>query len=138
MKESPSPLQLDRATALRFVRFLAVGLVNMAFGYSVFAVLVLIGLGPELALALSFIIGVMWNYFTTARFVFQVQGYGRLVGFAATYVGIYVFNVICLKAAMAAGLSSLLAQALLTPPISVLTFIILSFVMRSGSETSQD
>lgn len=133
MKNSITSFRLDRATAVRFVRFLLVGLVNMAFGYSVFASLVLVGFRPELALALSFIIGVLWNYMTTARFVFQVQGYGRLVGFAATYVGIYVFNVICLKAAMAAGLSSLMAQALLTPPVSVLTFVILSFVMRERS-----
>lgn len=130
LTEMSSALRLDRETVIRFGRFLVVGFVNMLFGYSVFAVLILFGLGPELALALSFIIGVLWNYITTARFVFQVQGYGRFPGFAATYIGVYILNVFSLNAMIDAGLSSLISQAILTPPASILTFGLLSFVMR--------
>ena len=132
LKDMTSSLRLDRKTAIRFGRFLVVGFVNMLFGYSVFAVLILLGMGPELALALSFASGVLWNYVTTARFVFQVQCYGRFPGFAATYIGVYFANVFCLNAMIDAGFSSLVSQAILTPPASVLTFGLLSLVMRES------
>ena len=74
----PEPEQTaGNATRRRFLKFILVGLLNTAFGYAVYAVLLFAGLDPQPALATSFGIGVIWNYFTTARLVFDQGGFSR-------------------------------------------------------------
>lgn len=134
MTRSNGP-RLDSATFRRFIRFILVGVVNTAFGYGLYAMLVLLKAPPQVALFLSFFIGVLWNYFTTARFVFEVSGFGRLPAYAACYVFVYALNAGSLHAAIDSGLTPLLAQAILTPVAAVLTFILVSFAMRENPKT---
>ena len=94
----------------RFLRFVAVGIVNTAFGYGVYAALVLLGLPPQPALALAFAVGVVWNYATHARFVFGTEGYRRLVPYAAVYLGLYLLNAVALARATA-GIRSAFANS---------------------------
>ncbi len=114
---------------VRLLRFLAVGLINTAFGYTVFALLVLAGLGEQMALALAFALGVLWNYATHARLVFGTRGRGRILPYALAYAGIYALNAAFLKAATAGGLSPLMSQAILVLPMAVLSFILISLVL---------
>ena len=123
-------ISLDGATLRRFIKFLFVGLVNTAFGYGVYAVFVLFGTPPQIALLVTFVIGVLWNYITTARFVFEVTGFGRLPAYCICYVFIYLLNAGTLQGAMNYGIEPLLAQAVLTPIFAVITFVLVSFVMR--------
>jgi len=134
---TPAPPLTRRLRALsqheefrRFVKFLALGLVNTAFGYAVFALLILLGLGPQIALALSFAIGVLFNYVLSARLIFAQRGFRKLPLYALAYVGVYFLNAFCLHTAIDAGLQPLIAQALLTPLAAVLTFVLISRVMR--------
>ena len=123
----------DAATLKRFIKFLIVGLVNTGFGYGVYALLVILGAPPQIALLLSFMIGVLWNYLTTARFVFEVSGFGRLPAYCLCYVFIYAVNAGTLQLALNTGIQPLLAQAILTPIVAVLSFILLSMIMRERS-----
>ena len=120
----------DTATLKRFIKFLFVGLVNTGFGYGVYALLVIFGTPPQIALLLSFVIGVLWNYLTTARFVFEVSGFGRLPAYGLCYVVIYGLNAGTLQWALNTGIAPLLAQAILTPIVAVISFVLLSMVMR--------
>mgnify|MGYP003526361532 CR=1 FL=1 len=83
----------------RFARFLAVGVLNTAFGYALYALLIWLGLAPQPALAVSFAIGVMWNYLTHARLVFDQSGYRRVLPYAGAYGLIYLINAVALQAA---------------------------------------
>ena len=132
----PHRKTLKRETAAQFARFVLVGLINTAFGYAVYAGLVLLGLPPQWALALSFAIGVLWNYVTTARFVFRVSGFGKLPAYIACYVSVYAANALALGAAIKNGVAPLLAQAALTPVAAVLTFVLLSLVMREADDAA--
>ncbi len=125
-----SALSPDAATVRRFIRFVIVGVVNTAFGYGLYALLVLSTAPPQIALFLSFFIGVLWNYFTTARFVFEVSGFGRLPAYAACYIFVYMLNAGSLHVAIDSGVTPLIAQAVLTPVAAVLTFVLVSFAMR--------
>ncbi|MGB3147026.1 MAG: GtrA family protein [Paracoccaceae bacterium] len=119
----------DHGTLGRFVRFLGVGVLNTGFGYAVFAALVLGGLGAQPALALAFALGVLWNYMTHARLVFGASGLARLLPYGLAYAAIYGINALALHLALGAGLSPLLAQALLVLPMAVLSFILISRVL---------
>ncbi len=122
----------DAETRRRFAKFVVLGAVNTVFGYAVYAALVLGGLGAQMALLLSFSIGVMFNYILSARFIFATRGFKRLPAYAFTYAGVYALNAISLAQLTRWGTAPLLAQAILTPIAAVLTFVLVSRVMRTS------
>jgi putative flippase GtrA len=113
----------------RLIRFLAVGVVNTAVGYSIYAVLVLLGMPPQPALALACGLGVLWNYGIHARLVFGTEGYRRLPAYAASYLLIYGINAFALAQALTRGFHPLAAQAVLAVVMAGLSFVLLSVVL---------
>ena len=110
----------------RFVRFLAVGGLNMAVGYALFAGLLFVGLPVTGALALATVLGVLFNYQSVGRLVFGGDGRdGTLVAFALVYGAQFMLNLAALRLLAAAGLSAFLAQALVLPVLAVMTFFAL-------------
>ena len=120
------------AGQMRFLRFLLVGGLNTAFGYAVYAVLVLAGLSPQPALALAFCVGVIWNFFTHARLVFGARGVRRLPAYVAVYVGIYAANAFLLGRVIALGIHPLVAQAGLALVMAVLSYGLIKAVLTAG------
>ncbi|MGV6847696.1 MAG: GtrA family protein [Marinibacterium sp.] len=120
-------------TARRFARFVAVGLLNTAFGYGVYFVLLWAGLAPQAALVIAFVIGVMWNYMTTARLVFRVAGLRRLPAYVGAYLAVYTCNALALQFALSQGANAYVAQAVLTPVFAIMSFGLLSRVFRGVS-----
>ena len=118
----------------RFVRFLVVGALNTLFGYGVFSLLVLTGLGAGLSLFVATVLGVLFNYVTTGRLVFAARGLGRLPWFVAVYGLTFLINLWSLKGLASAGFSPFLAQALLLPFVTILAFVLnKTFVFRTFS-----
>ena len=116
-------------TFRRFVKFIIIGVLNTLFGYAVFALLVILNVPPQPALALAFVIGVIWNYWTHARLVFDQQGLSRLPAYAASYLLIYGLNSGGLALTLQAGSSPLMAQAVLAPVAAVISFFVISKVL---------
>lgn len=121
------------AGQMRFIRFLAVGGLNTAFGYAVYAALVVAGVPPQHALALAFCVGVVWNFFTHARLVFGVSGWHRFPFYVAIYVAIYAVNSALLARVMALGIHPLLAQAGLALVMAVLSYGLIKLVLTGRS-----
>jgi len=114
----------------QILRFLGAGVVNTMFGFTVFAGLVWSGAHPQLALVIQFVVGVLWNFQVHGRYVFYVQGYGRLPHYAVSYVVIYAFNAFLLWALLQVGLDPYLAQAIALGPTVVLSYILISRALR--------
>jgi putative flippase GtrA len=115
----------------RFVRFLAVGALNTAFGYLVFAAGVLAGLAPAWSLLAATAIGVGFNFLTTGRLVFSSRDNARLPRFVLCYGAVYAFNALALDGMRHLGLGPLASQLILLPPVVVATFALMRlFVFR--------
>lgn len=108
----------------RFLRFIAVGGLNTIFGYSVYGLGILAGLAPEWALLVAFVVGVAFNFMTTARLVFRQFRIGILPRFLAVYGAVYAANVLALKSVISMGLSPLSAQLILQPLTAVLIYVL--------------
>jgi putative flippase GtrA len=122
---------INSAEARRFARFLAVGLLNTAFGYALYAGGLFLGLRPEVALLVATVLGVCFNFLTTGRLVFADRDQNRIVRFVLAYAVSYLFNVAMLRGLLAVGASPLVAQALVLPLMVVLTFVLMrAFVFR--------
>jgi putative flippase GtrA len=120
---------VERADLGRFARFLAVGLLNTAFGYGVFAAGVLAGLAPAWALLPATVLGIGFNFLTTGRLVFASRDTTRLPRFVLCYAAVYGFNALALEALADLGLSPLASQLVLLPPVVVATFAIMRLLV---------
>lgn len=117
----------------RFVKFLFVGVLNTAFGFAAYAVLLrLFGLPWQWALALSYVLGVLWNFGTHGRIVFGTRGFGRLPVYILAYVAIFLLNKWLLRMLIASGLSDLWAQALLVLPMATVAFLLVSLALTGA------
>ena len=117
----------------RFGKFLLVGGVNTLVGYLLYAVFLKgLRLSPHAALTWSFWLGVLWNYFSTARFVFGKSGFRRLPAYVLCYLAVYALNAMALSRALAIGIDPLLAQAMLVPVTAVLTFLLVGVVLTGS------
>ena len=119
---------------MQIIKFLVIGALNTLFGYSVFMALILIGVLPTIALILSYVVGVVFNFFTTRRFVFKCSKRGSLFRFIIAYVIIYFFNLGLYRLFELSGTSPLTTQALCLPIIAIFSFLLFKFqVFRSPS-----
>src|SRR5262245_52916846 len=115
-----------------FARFLAVGVLNSAFGYLAFAVL-LFWLPRPVALLCSHLLGVAFNFHSTAIGVFNQYRY-RLVGrFGIGYAVVYLVKLGLLEAlCRAAELPDLASQAVAVPFSAVFSFVLLRVFVFQG------
>lgn len=100
-------------------RFYQAAVVNTAFGFGLYALLIWLGLDRYVAQAISFVSGVAFNYLTYSRHVFR-DGERAKFRFALAYGSNYVVNLALLwlfslvvRNAYAAGFSASLAASLI-------------------------
>lgn len=129
---------MGRIWTRRFLMFGLTGALNFAFGYGLFAALYLAGLHPQWALGISFAIGVVWNYFTHARFVFGQSGFNRLPGYILVYIFTYFVNRWGLALAIEQGISPLVAQFVLIFVTFIISFFAISFVLLGRLPFTRD
>ena len=122
-------LQLRKTDIWQVVRFLAVGVLNTAFGYVIFAAGILAGLLSGIALAIAMVIGVIFNFFTLGRLVFDSRDGARLPRFVGVYAVTYVVNLLLLRLWEGVGVGPLLAQLACLPVTVSLTFVLMRFLV---------
>lgn len=105
------------AEAPRIMRFLVVGILNTAFGYSLYLVGLWAGFAPTVALAFATFFGALFNYLSVGSLVFHSTGMVKLPAFAGAYIVIYSFNALLLHILMRAHVAPWLAQMLALPPV---------------------
>lgn len=118
-----------QSTAETFLRFLAAGLVNTAVGYGIYAVAVIAGAAPQLALILQFVLGALWNYQLHARMVFAVEGWRRLPVYIGSYLLIYALNAMALRLLLTQSIAPLAAQLILLPFVVLASWLLIGRVM---------
>lgn len=122
-------MKLDR----RFVKFLLVGLLNTAFGSTIYVVLIYARLPIWAALLGGNLAGIVFNFFTTGHLVFSDAVLARLPRFVGAYLACYIINYISIRILVFLYLSAILSQLLLALPMAALSFYLMSrhvFVSR--------
>ncbi|HBA61365.1 MAG TPA: polysaccharide biosynthesis protein GtrA [Elusimicrobia bacterium] len=107
-----------------FVRFIAVGVLNTIFGYSLFALLIFVGLHYALAALVGQVLGVLFNFKTTGRLVFGSRDNSLLLRFLGVYSFTYVVNVFALKGLKGLGWNMYLAGAAMLLPMAIIAFLL--------------
>ncbi len=119
----------------KFIRFILVGALNTVFGYSLFALFIYCGLHYSLAVLLSTVIGVIFNFKTIALLVFKNKNNSLIFRFIAVYVFTYFLNVALLWVFKQFYFNMYLAGLLLLLPIALISFLLhnsLVFTEKTG------
>jgi putative flippase GtrA len=91
MTAGATPMSI-RARIELLVRYYGVGLINTAFGFGLFSLLVFVGLNLYVAQIVAHISGTIFNYFTYSRHVFRTSR-RRPWAFAASYAFNYLVGL---------------------------------------------
>jgi putative flippase GtrA len=106
------------------IRFLAIGFVNTAFGYGLFAALYTAFRWHRAAIILATAAGIIFNFFTTGRLVFSDAGLSRVIPFVLGYGFVLAVNIALVDLGAAVGLSPFIGQAFALPMMVGLAFVI--------------
>lgn len=112
---------LERFADPKIIKFLSAGVINTVFGYSVYAALLFVKTPYLIALFVATIAGVVFNYFSFGRMVFNGHENWSVFGrFVMAYVLIYTINAVLLGILKAYFLLSPYVGQVICIPISVL------------------
>ncbi len=83
---------------LLIVKFIGVGVLNTLFGYSIYAGFIFVGLPNVVSLLMATVAGVIFNYFSFGRMVFNARGGGWVfIRFIVVYSIVYLINAVLLS-----------------------------------------
>lgn len=125
------------ARVASFPRFVAVGLLNAAFGYGAYSLLLWVGVHYSLAALGATVLGVLFNFKSTGVLVFSSHDNTLIFRFVGVYIVVYAAQVAALALLIALGLNAYVAGLLLLPGLALLSYFLLrSFVFVSACPRS--
>ena len=126
---------VNKIWSIRFFRFLFVGGINTLFGYFIFSIFILLQIHYSIASLLATILGVIFNYFTTGRIVFNNSDSKLLIKFFGVYGITYLINLLFLKIFNDHQVNMLVAGAILIFPMAFLSYFLnKTFVFKAKND----
>src|ERR1035438_2254481 len=133
-----SPLALFYGIKFKFVRFIFVGIINTLFSLTIYWILIFFGLHYSLAVFISNMLGVLFNYKTTGKLVFENSSNKILLKFFAVYLFTYGLSVGSLKLLFLVNVNKYLAAALIALPMAGVSFLLMkTFVFKNKNRDQQ-
>lgn len=120
----------------QFFRFVAIGIVNTAFSYGIYAIFLFIGLNYAVANLLALLVGILFSFKTQGRFVFRNSD-NRLFGrFLLSWAAIYLVAIFIIGQLISYGLNAYVAGALALPFTTALSYFSQKYFVFSALATS--
>ena len=115
----------------RIARYCVVGIINTAFSYGVFAILAAISDHYDLNLMVSTILGILFAFGNSRKYVFRSQRSGRFFHYLLGYGFAFLVNLLILNGLLATGFNALAAQAVSMPIVIVVSYFINATIVFS-------
>lgn len=110
------------------VKFILVGIMNTAFGYGIFALFIYLGLYYPLAVLFSMILGVLFNFKTIGKLVFDSSDNGLIFRFILVYIITYFLNIFFLWLFKWLGFDNMYINGfVLLIPLAAVSFLLNKF-----------
>lgn len=109
----------------KVIKFLLVGILNTIFGYSLFALFIFLNIHYSLAVFLSTVLGVLFNFKTIGKLVFDSHDNSLIFRFIAVYVLLYLINISCLWFFKISGFENMYINGfVLLVPLALISFLL--------------
>ena len=106
-----------------WLRFLLVGVLNTLVGYGLFSFFIFLDLHYSIAVLYSTILGVLFNYKSIGKLVFNTHNNDRIYHFIGVYIFLYLLNVASLWGLSFIGLENMyVAGAILLAPLAIISY----------------
>jgi putative flippase GtrA len=115
---------------VKSLKFLIVGGINTALGYALYVALIRAGLHYNLALILAYIVGILTGYLMNRHLTFasHVRTHHSFLKYWATYIGVYVLNLILLNLIVGLKLlDPMFGQLLALGAVTLMSFLLQNF-----------
>ena len=112
------------ATFVQLLRFLVVGGLNTVFGYSLFPPFPSFAIPSPAAIGLATVGGVLFNFQSIGRLVFNGAPRSRFWRFVGVYIVIYLLNLGGVRLLLGLWPNVYIANAITLVPLSVIAFIL--------------
>lgn len=113
----------------QLIKFLMVGILNTIVGYSLYAFFVYLGADYVLAIFFSTVLGVLFNFKTIGRFVFESADNSLLVKFFLAYGVIFIINVAIVSELKDIGLNNYTAGFIAIIVSSAISFVLTKYLI---------
>ncbi len=111
----------------QITNFIFVGIINTIFGYSIYALLIFLGLNYILAVLFATVLGVLFNFKTISKYVFESNDKNLIFKFVGVYFVVFVVNVLLIKIFKLFNINDYLAGLVCILPVAILSFILNKF-----------
>lgn len=108
----------------RLLKFLLVGLLNTAVGYTIFLIALWTGLHYSVAIAVATVLGTLFNFKSTGAMVFRSSDNSLLIRFIIVYGVIYLLNVVGVAVLLKFGFQEWLAGLFLLLPLALVSYLL--------------
>jgi len=110
--------------AQQALKFLAVGLLNTIFGYSLYALFLFMGMSYSLALTGATALGILFNFKTIGKMVFKSSDNTLIIKFFLVYIIIFFANLLLIKCFISIGINAYTSGIIVIIPLSIVSFIL--------------
>lgn len=135
----PEPVEMPPKTPLisvrsQAIRFVLVGVLNTMFSYSVYAILLFVGLNYALANLGAMLLGILFSFHSQGRFVFDNTDIRRIGRFVFVWTMIYIMTITIIGLLIAYSINPYIAGAIALPASALASFVAQKyFVFRKKS-----
>ena len=110
-----------------FIKFIFIGILNTIVGYSLYVLFIYLGFDYKIAAFLAMVLGVLFNFQTIGRLVFDKYNNRLLFKFISVYVVIYFVGVVIIKIGKSYGLDDYLAGFIAVFPSAIISSLLNKF-----------
>lgn len=120
----------------QFITFLFVGSMNTVVGYCLYAFFIFLNIHYTLAVLLSTVIGVLFNFQTTGRIVFKNSSQMRIFRFIGVYAFLYILNISFIKCMQPLFNNFYVTGFVAIFPLAMIAFLLNKYIVfRNAYET---
>ena len=106
----------------KIVRFVFAGGINALVGYGIFGVLLFFHMNPIIAIILSTILGVVFNFFSSGFIVFNNLNPRNILKFISTYLLVMVLNIALFSIINSFVINKMITQAICLPILASMAY----------------
>ena len=117
----------------KFVKFVCVGAINTLFGYTMFSLLIKLGLHYQLAVIFGTVLSIMFNFKTIGKLVFNSSDNKLVLRFIMVYCVLAAINILLLDVELKLKINVYIAGAILLLPLGILSFVLNKTLVFKGT-----
>ena len=118
----------------KFLRFLIVGSINTLFSTTIYAILIFLKAHYAIAILVAQVLGVLFNFKTTGKLVFESNDNKLIFRFFIVYVIVYLLSVSSVKILLIHNVNKYVAGILIAFPIAIISFTLFKkFVVKKST-----